>query len=195
MDESGIITDRGAAWLPTEKTNNSLRCLFGYRGGIEVILEPGKFHRFVVVFRGPGLSGDIEDTDPQHVGERPNQAVARTPEAARTADLVNQWIAKVREVLKNERPANMVLLRGLASLPEIPTMTQVQTDACRSQLTILGLARLVGMKFGTGLTLEDEVNTLKAHFKDYDYFYIHVKDTDSSGEDGNFRRKVQYRGV
>jgi 2,3-bisphosphoglycerate-independent phosphoglycerate mutase len=196
VDESGIITDRRAGRIPTEENQRLIDALRSITvEGIEVILEPGKFHRFVAVFRGQGLSGDIEDTDPQHVGERPKDAIPRSPEAAYTARLINQWIAKVREALKNEYPANMVLLRGFAGLPEIPTMSQafkLTPAAIASYPMYRGLARLVGMQIlETGLTIKDEVETLKAHFDDYDFFYVHVKDTDSSGEDGDFARKVQ----
>ncbi|RKX39172.1 MAG: phosphoglycerate mutase, partial [Thermotogae bacterium] len=37
----------------------------------------------------------------------------------------------------------------------------------------------------------DEVETLKKHWEDYDFFYFHVKKTDSYGEDGNFAKKVE----
>lgn len=196
VDESGIITDRRAGRIPTEKNRQLVEMLRSVTmEGVEVILEPGKFHRFVVVFRGQGLSGDIEDTDPQHVGERPKNAVARSPEASRTADIVNKWIAGAREVLKNERPANMVLLRGLASLPEIPTMSQafkLTPAAIAGYPMYRGLASLVGMEIlETGLTIQDEVKTLKTHFEDYDFFYVHVKETDSCGEDGDCPGKVR----
>ena len=71
VDESGIITDRRAGRIPTEENQRLIDALRSITvEGIEVILEPGKFHRFVAVFRGQGLSGDIEDTDPQHSAGR-----------------------------------------------------------------------------------------------------------------------------
>jgi 2,3-bisphosphoglycerate-independent phosphoglycerate mutase len=55
-----------------------------------------------------------------------------------------------------------------------------------------GLARLVGMDIvETGTTLEDEFATLKQHYNNYDFFFLHVKWTDSAGEDGDFDRKVR----
>lgn len=196
VDESGIITDRRAGRIPTEENQRLIESLRSISvEGIEIILEPGSFHRFVVVFRGQGLSGDIEDTDPQHVGERPKDALSRSPEAPYTAGLVNRWIAEVKKALKNERPANMILLRGFAGLPEIPTMSQafkLTPAAIAGYPMYRGLARLVGMEIlETGVSIKDEVETLTTHFDDYDFFYVHVKDTDSSGEDGNFTGKVQ----
>ena len=55
-----------------------------------------------------------------------------------------------------------------------------------------GLARLVGMEIAeTGTTLEDEFTTLKQNYANYDFFFLHIKWTDSAGEDGDFDRKVQ----
>jgi 2,3-bisphosphoglycerate-independent phosphoglycerate mutase len=55
-----------------------------------------------------------------------------------------------------------------------------------------GLARLVGMDvLDTGATIEDEFSTLKQRYDAYDFFFLHVKATDSAGEDGDFDRKVK----
>jgi 2,3-bisphosphoglycerate-independent phosphoglycerate mutase len=53
-----------------------------------------------------------------------------------------------------------------------------------------GLAKIIGMDIlETGQTIDDEISTLEKHFNEYDFFYIHIKKTDSSGEDGDFERK------
>ena len=55
-----------------------------------------------------------------------------------------------------------------------------------------GLARLVGMDIlDAGETIEDEIKCLKENYKEYDFFYLHIKKTDSYGEDGNFDAKVK----
>jgi 2,3-bisphosphoglycerate-independent phosphoglycerate mutase len=55
-----------------------------------------------------------------------------------------------------------------------------------------GVAKLVGMDVlpVAGEAVEDEVDTLRAHWEEYDYFFFHVKKTDSAGEDGDFERKA-----
>ncbi|MGE5585825.1 MAG: 2,3-bisphosphoglycerate-independent phosphoglycerate mutase [Bacillota bacterium] len=196
VDESGVITDRRAGRIPTEKNRELVNMLREIRvDGADVILEPGKLHRFVAVFRGEGLSGDIEDTDPQHVGERPKPAVPRAPEAKRTAAIINQWLDRATQVLRDQHPANMILLRGFAKHPDIPTMSEtfkLTPAAIATYPMYRGVARLLGMEIlETGATMEDEVATLRENFGKFDFFYLHVKDTDSAGEDGNFARKVE----
>jgi 2,3-bisphosphoglycerate-independent phosphoglycerate mutase len=43
----------------------------------------------------------------------------------------------------------------------------------------------------TGTTFSDEIKTLKEHYNDYDFFFVHVKALDAAGEDGDFDRKVK----
>ena len=55
-----------------------------------------------------------------------------------------------------------------------------------------GLAKLVGMDtLETGTSIEDEFMTLKQNYTDYDFFFLHIKEPDSAGEDGDFDRKVR----
>jgi 2,3-bisphosphoglycerate-independent phosphoglycerate mutase len=89
----------------------------------------------------------------------------------------------------------MVLLRGFSRLPEIPTMQEVykiKPLAVAIYPMYRGLARLVGMEIAEpGTTLEDEFETVRKNYRDYDFFFVHVKWTDSAGEDGDFSRKVK----
>jgi 2,3-bisphosphoglycerate-independent phosphoglycerate mutase len=42
----------------------------------------------------------------------------------------------------------------------------------------------------TGATVEEQLSTLAEHYDSYDFFFLHVKETDIAGEDGDFARKV-----
>jgi 2,3-bisphosphoglycerate-independent phosphoglycerate mutase len=195
VDEKGLITDRRAGRIPTEKNVELVKLLRGIKlPGVQVFLETVREYRFVLVLRGQGLEGGLTETDPQQVGVPTLPVEALVPEAEWTAQLFNQWIAQAREILADQHPANMVTLRGLAKNPGLPSMGEVyglRAAAIASYPMYRGVAKLVGMDvLATGETLEEEVENLQAHFADYDFFFVHVKKTDSAGEDGDFERKV-----
>ena len=195
VDEKGLITDRRAGRIPTEKNVELCKLLRDIKlPGVQVFVETVKEYRFVLVLRGEGLEGGLTETDPQQLGVPPLPVEALVPEAERTALLFNQWIAQAKEILADQHPANMVTLRGLAKNPGLPSMEEVyglRAAAIASYPMYRGVAKLVGMDvLDTGETLEEEVETLQAHFADYCFFFVHVKKTDSAGEDGDFERKV-----
>jgi 2,3-bisphosphoglycerate-independent phosphoglycerate mutase len=162
--------------------------------GIEVFVEPVREHRFVVVFRGEGLGDAVNDTDPQQVGHGPLEARGTDQASAKTAEVVNRFVAEAGRVLKDEAPTNMVTLRGFARYPKIATMHEVyglKAAAVAVYPMYKGLARLVGMDVIEGAsTLAEQVDTLKRLWAQYDFFFLHYKYTDSTGEDGNFEAKV-----
>jgi 2,3-bisphosphoglycerate-independent phosphoglycerate mutase len=196
VDEKGLITDRRAGRIPTEKGAELAGMLRSIElPNVEVFVDPVKDYRFVLVLRGQGLSGPLSETDPQQVGAAPLPVQALAPEADLAASLVNQWVARAREILADQHPANMVTLRGLDKNPGLPSMKLVyglQAGAIAAYPMYRGAARLVGMDvLPTGESLEEETETLVKHWADYDFFFLHVKKTDSAGEDGDFDRKVQ----
>jgi 2,3-bisphosphoglycerate-independent phosphoglycerate mutase len=196
VDEKGLITDRRAGRIPTEKGAELVEMLRSIQlPDVEVFVEPVKDYRFVLVLRGKGLSGPLSESDPQQVGAAPLPVQALTPEADLAASLVNQWVAQARQILADQHPANMVTLRGLDKNPGLPSMKLVyglRAGAIAAYPMYRGAARLVGMDIlRTGDSLEEETETLMKHWADYDFFFLHVKKTDSAGEDGDFDRKVQ----
>ncbi len=198
IDEKGIIVDRRAGRIPTEK-NREICDFLGNEikevEGVRISIYPGKEHRFVLVFRGEGLRDDLTDADPQKEGFKAKGTEGLSQEARRTAETVNLYLKRASEVLKPLHPANTILLRGFSKLPDIPTMPErfkLRPAAIATYPMYRGLARLVGMEIlKTGETLREEVETLKKYFDRYDFFYLHFKKTDSAGEDGNFKMKVK----
>ncbi|HEY5725109.1 MAG TPA: phosphoglycerate mutase, partial [Methylomirabilota bacterium] len=195
VDAGGRITDRRAGRIPTEVCVRLCERLREIRlEGVDLLIEPVKEHRFVLVLRGAGLSGRLSETDPQATGVPPVPVTATAPEAARTAALVNRFVEAVRPLLADAAPANMILLRGFDQRPEMPRFPELfalRAAAVAAYPMYRGLARLVGMEvLKTGSTFAEEVATLREHWSGYDFFFLHYKDTDKAGEDGDFDAKV-----
>src|SRR5262249_53732111 len=155
--------------------------------------RPVKEYRLVVVFRGAGLEGNVEDTDPQKTGVTPLDPVARDAGSKKTADVAREFLRQAKEVLKDDHPANFFTMRGIDRKPHIPTYAEVyglRAAAIAVYPMYRGLARLVSMDvLDAGQTIEDQCSRLEAVWKDYDFFFMHFKYTDSTGEDGNFTAK------
>jgi len=195
VDGAGLITDRRAGRIATDVCVRLTERLRTIRlPGVELMVEPVKEHRFVLVLRGAGLSGRLSETDPQVLGKAPLPVRPLDAAATRSAELVNTFVDEARRRLADAAPANMVLLRGFDQLPDLPRFPEVygmRAAAIAAYPMYRGLARLVGMDvLKTGATFADEIATLREHWQAYDFFFVHYKDTDKAGEDGDFDAKV-----
>jgi 2,3-bisphosphoglycerate-independent phosphoglycerate mutase len=197
VDAQGLITDRRAGRIPTEVCARLCGLVEKIRIlGVELIVRPVREHRFVVLFRGEGLEEGLSETDPQEVGMAPLPVHAEAAHASHAADIANQFVANAKTILAAEHPANMVLLRGFSKYPKIPKLTDiygVRAGVIAVYPMYRGLARLVGMQTvkPEGDTVADEFTALEKHFGQFDFFFVHIKKTDSYGEDGNFDSKVR----
>ena len=195
IDDQGKVTDRRAGRISTELNKRLCKLLQENITipGVEVFVETVKEHRFLLVLRGKNLSGEIQDTDPQEIGKQPFSARVKKDDARHTAELVDRFLEQAQEILEEERPANMVLLRGFSQKPRWPSMKdcfKLKGAAIAAYPMYRGVSKLIGMDIlETGETIESEFETLKKHWDEYDFFYIHIKKTDSYGEDGNFEAK------
>ena len=198
--KEGLITDRRAGRLATAETERlcaKINEALKEKDGTLFHLAPGKEHRFVFKVSGQGLSDALSDADPQkdQVMPAPAAPLGSGGEAAGSASLVNGYIQAVTDLLKDEPVANTILLRGFSKLPSIPTMAELyklKAAAIASYPMYRGLAKLAGMEIlQAGAETEDIVASLERSFKDFDFFYVHYKKTDSAGEDGAFEAKVR----
>jgi 2,3-bisphosphoglycerate-independent phosphoglycerate mutase len=196
LGPDGKITDRRAGRPTNEKNKAAVEKLRTIKiPGVELFVEPVKEHRFVVVIRGDGLGDHVNDTDPQMVGAAPLKAEGANPASQKTAEVVNLFTTQAVKALAGEGPISGVTLRGFATYPKIATFADVyglKAAAIAVYPMYKGLARLVGMDIlDPGATLQGQVETLARVWNDYDFFFLHYKYTDSTGEDGNFQAKVQ----
>lgn len=196
IDENGMVTDRRAGRISSETGARLVRKLQSIDvDGVEVIVEPVREYRFLLVLRGDGLGVDVTDTDPQQTGVEPQRPRAENDRSGRTAKAVASFVDQAREILADETPANMVLMRGFESLPRLEGMEErygLRSCALAGYPMYRGIARLLGMDVvDCGPDLDSEIDALQAQWKSHDFFFLHYKDADSAGEDGDFAAKVE----
>lgn len=197
VDAAGNITDRRAGRIPTETCAQLVEKLKQAVKvpGVETLIKAVQDYRFVVRFTGDGLGDQVNDTDPGNTGVPALDPVATDPGSARTAVVAKEFLRQAKEVLKDERPANFMTLRGFANFPKIETMESLyglRSAAIAVYPMYRGLARLVGMTIAdAGHDLNGQINALQKHWEQFDFFFVHFKYTDSTGEDGNFEGKVK----
>jgi 2,3-bisphosphoglycerate-independent phosphoglycerate mutase len=197
IDAEGRVTDRRAGRIPTEVGEKLVAKLAEHVkiDGVETLVAPVREYRLVVRFRGDGLGDRVADTDPLQTGLHTLEPRATDPASEKTAKVAAEFLRQAKEILKDEQPANFLMMRGFAKFPDIATMEEVyglKSAAIAVYPMYRGLAKLVGMSvIEPGKTLADQFAVARAEWNHYDFFFIHYKYTDSTGEDGNFARKVQ----
>ena len=195
VDGAGLVTDRRAGRIPTDASKELAKLLTTKIDDVEFFVETVKEHRLAIVMRGSGLGAALTGTDPLKNGTPLLPLRALKPDSEKTAQLVNQFIERARKLLANKHPANMILVRGFDKYPDLPAFPELfglRAAAIAVNPTYRGIAKLVGMQVlkVDGGTVADEFTTLEKNWNDFDFFYLHVKNTDIAGEDGDFARKV-----
>ena len=199
VNNEGIITDRRAGRISSEENHRicaKLEKNINLGSDMEVLVKPVKEHRAVLVIRSEKLEeGDITDTDPQREGLAPLPPHALNPQSENTVKYVESFLNQSSKILSDEPEANAVLLRGFAKhrvYRSLQKRFKLKPLAIATYPMYKGIARLLGMKVLDDLvTLDDEIEAFKENYDKYDFFYLHVKQTDSRGEDGDFEAKVK----
>ena len=200
LDANGIVTDRRAGRIATpicEKLCAMLAAKIKKIGDTEIIIQAGKEHRFVVVFRGKGLEGPLTDADPNREGFPVPTVHPRDEKNAgqrKMAGLIAEFYKAALPIIANERPANGFLMRGIAHQPHIPLFEERYKlkPACLAVYPMYkGLAQLVGMKKIEAQTIQEQFDRYLKEYDNFDFFFIHYKYTDKAGEDGDFVAKMK----
>ncbi|MDO9558146.1 MAG: 2,3-bisphosphoglycerate-independent phosphoglycerate mutase [Syntrophales bacterium] len=198
VDQQGRVLDRRAGRIDDETNRRICRKLqeqVRLDERVEVIFKSVREHRALLVLRGEGLREEIAETDPQQTGVLPVAPRALVAEAGPTAALFSELIRKAGEVLADEAKANMILLRGYACYRRYPSLAErfgLNALAIAGYPMYRGIARLLGMDVAPQTdSIGAEIEALRQNYAKYDFFFIHVKPTDSRGEDGNFEAKVK----
>jgi 2,3-bisphosphoglycerate-independent phosphoglycerate mutase len=185
-------------------------------------------HRCALVIKGEGrnLSDSISNLDPAYTRSgRVSIAKAglrlpvpipkcvplnRTKDAARTAQLLNKFAARVHDVLevgpvnvnrreKGDLPANYLLMRDAGTkVPRVRTLQQkfgFRSIALADMPVELGIAKVVGMNievFPADHSLAGYSQRARRSLElldRYDLVYVHLKGPDEFGHDGDFEGK------
>lgn len=211
-DDDLTITDRRAGRINSRTdeiadTINQMKI----DDNVEVIFKESDAHRGVLVLRGEGLSDKITDADPKHEGNKPKtvKPLDDSDEAKYTADVVNQFVTKSYEMLKDhpvnieriengEHPANIVLPRGVGAVPQITPFEEKYglKGACVAETGLIqGIAKLAGMDIihvpGATGGIDTDIDSVHKHIIDtvksdkYDFILINVDGADEAGHDGD----------
>lgn len=197
LDDQGRVTDRRAGRISHQDAAPIIEILNEVQiPEAQVEIHQVKEYRFVIVMRGEGLSPELNDTDPQETGVVPVPLQAQEPQAERTAQLFQKWIRKAYRALSDQPRANGFLLRGFATDPGLPSYEeayQLQAACIAEYPMYKGVSRLVGMEVisNVGSKPRELFQTAGSVWGEHDFFFIHIKKTDSYGEDGNLQAKAQ----
>lgn len=197
VDSQGNISDRRAGRLPTAQSEKLAEKLRGIRvDGAQFFIRPVKEHRFALVLRAPGLGAALTETDPLKTGVPPMPVKALDAQSEQAAQYLNQFLAAACDVLKDESPANMITLRGFGKFPNLPTFAErygLHAASIAVNGMYRGVSKLAGMELVAldGPEPADQFAALEKTWPAYDFFYLHIKKTDTMGESGDFMGKVR----
>jgi 2,3-bisphosphoglycerate-independent phosphoglycerate mutase len=166
MDEQGIVIDRRAGRIE-EGTDKLLDGLNGIEiEGIACYIEPSVAHRAGLVLRGEGLSHRVTDVDPHTEGVHYHESVPMddSPEAAKTARVLNAFVQRAIEHLAQDRHgvntarkeaglplANVLTPRGAGVAPDLPPFGVAANDE-KARWAELGPGDRAHIKQGIGLS-------------------------------------------
>ncbi|HEX4952905.1 MAG TPA: 2,3-bisphosphoglycerate-independent phosphoglycerate mutase [Thermoanaerobaculia bacterium] len=198
-DGQGRLTDRRAGRIPTEECRRLVALLNDAVArspvpGLGVEIQAGEGHRFVMLLSGENLSPEVEDTDPQMLGVPPLEPSASKPEAASTVARLAALMPLLEAAIAAEPKANRLLLRGFSVLPHLPSLADLfgmRFGAFAGYPLYRGVAGACGMEVvPCGKRIGDLLDAVEAHWSRFDFFFLHVKQTDQAGEDGDLAAKV-----
>jgi 2,3-bisphosphoglycerate-independent phosphoglycerate mutase len=212
IDQEGIVRDRragrireGTAQIAGDLNSLSIE-------GAEITFKEGTEHRAVLILKGDGLSPRVTDVDPHKVGVRYNQCQPLEPEASKTADIVNEFVARSKKILADhdvnkkrlqngEMPANVILPRGGGVYPHLPSLEErfgLKSAVVGGVTLVKGICKVAGMdtlnvEGATGGLDTDMIAKGKAASEalaSYDLVFLNIKAGDICGHDGDAAGKV-----
>ncbi len=217
VNERGVIIDRRAGRI--DSVAELAKSISGREfRGVKVFVLPGIGHRGVVVLRGEGLGSNVSDGDPHKDGGKPEKIVPvgknNLDAAQKTCAVLEEFLGFSHKTLnthslnqtrakEKKPPANFILLRGAGAYKEMQSFQSKYhlTSACvAGGVLYKGIARMLGMKIlevkgATGkpdTNVSAKVSAAITALNTVDFVFLHIKGTDTMGEDGNAKGKKQF---
>ncbi len=219
-DDDLVITDRRAGRIDegTDKIRDTINQM-KIDDNVEIIFKESDAHRCVLVLRGEGLSDNITDADPKHEGNKPKtvKPLDDSEEAKYTADVVNQFVEKSYEMLKDhpvnlerikegKNPANIILPRGVGAVPNVTPFEEKYDGlkgVCVAETGLIkGIAKIAGMDTvdipGATGGIHTDIDSVHKYIidyaknDDYDFMLVNVDGADEAGHDGDATGKRDF---
>lgn len=219
VDEDLVIQDRRAGRIQEgqEELEEALQGLEVSESGVELDFEASTEHRGALVLRGSDLSCSITDVDPHETGVVVPDSEPRDGSEAseRTAEILNGIVEQSYRIMDdlplNERrreegklPANVLLPRGAAVLPDVPTIEErygVKGIVIGAGALYIGVGRALGLEFEqaegvTGGADSPIINKAKLAVEELEsgteFAFVHMKGADSCAHDHDAEAKISY---
>ncbi len=184
--------------------------------GAEVEFLASTQHRGALRIRAEGLSRFISETDPHETGAvlHASSPTQQAPGAQRTADIVNQVTQQSYDILcdlplnknrvaEGKLPANVLLLRGAADCPNLPSIESIigaRGAVIAGGALYRGVGQACGLDFipvqgatgGSDTNITAKVEAVLKALETYDYVFCHLKGTDNAGHDRNAAAKKAF---
>ncbi len=213
LDENMNVIDRRAGRISTPDTTELVKSLSGLViDGIEIIVKEGTEHRAALILRGPGLNPEITDADPHELGPI-HTSVGKVPEAEFTANVINKFVKKSYEIMKDHPvnikrreqglpEANALLPRGGGKFPDILPFTEEygMSGACVAGVGMIkGICGVCGLDVidlpdvcngGVTSDFTEKAKVALETLKNYDFVLMNCKAPDVCGHDGNSELKA-----
>lgn len=210
-----VVLDRRAGRI-SEGTTELAAAVNGMEiEDVKCFVKESVAHRCALVLHGPGLSAKVSDVDPHEEGQplRECHALDDTPEAEKTARIVNEFVSRSVDTLSknpiNEARAakglplaNSIVPRGAGQAPRLEPFNSRNgvNSACVTETGLInGIGKYVGMEpyeapgatGGTDSDLNSMADTILRVLENHNFVLCNVKGPDLAGHDNEPEEKVR----
>jgi 2,3-bisphosphoglycerate-independent phosphoglycerate mutase len=208
----GMVVDRRAQRI-SEGTHELAEAVNGIvMDDVTCYVKESVEHRAALVLRGPGLGPHASDVDPHADNQPPHGSVGHDEPSAKTARIVNQFVVRSWEALKDhpvnkqrvaegKLPANVILPRGAGVAPHLEPFERRYgvKGACVVETGLIaGIGRYLRMTVpmvegATGGPDTDQLALARMTVQmltDHDFVLCNIKAPDVGGHDSKTEAKI-----